>query len=143
MEWQEVLFAIINIYVLPFWFIMIVLPNKSFTKGAMQSLWIFAPLLVIYAALIIPGFAGVLADVANPQLSVIQELLGSPEGTLLAWTHLLAFDLFVGRWIYMDNQKKQGNSVLTGIALFFTLMSGPFGLLLYMIFGFASRKGKK
>jgi len=34
--------------------------------------------------------------------SGMRTLFGTGAGTTLAWVHFLAFDLFVGRWIYLD-----------------------------------------
>jgi len=46
--------------------------------------------------------------------------------------HFLAFDLFVGRWIYLDSRRRQVSPWLMAPLLFLTLMLGPAGLLLYL-----------
>lgn len=113
---------------------MILVPKWSKTEPIMRTLWIFLPLMLLYCAFIIPAFFnGALADFANPQFGIIQDLLGSPQGTLLAWVHILTFDLFVGRWIFLNSKETAVGRLGTGIALFFTLMSGPFGLLIYLV----------
>ncbi|MFQ3592420.1 MAG: abscisic acid-deficient protein Aba4 family protein, partial [Gemmataceae bacterium] len=44
----------------------------------------------------------------------------------------LTFDLFVGRWIYLDSRERGVSVWLTGPCLFLTLMFGPLGLLGYL-----------
>ena len=58
----------------------------------------------------------------------------SQRGALLAgWVHYLAFDLFVGAWIVATAPKYGIAHWLVLPCLFFTLMAGPVGLLLYFI----------
>ncbi|MCZ8170432.1 MAG: DUF4281 domain-containing protein, partial [Brevundimonas sp.] len=47
--------------------------------------------------------------------------------------HYLAFDLFVGLWIARDADAKGFGRVIQLPFLFFTLMAGPVGLLLWLI----------
>lgn len=134
MSWQEVLFIAANIYVLPFWFMIIFLPGTAVTRRVTESMWWAMPLVISYAAVIMPNIAEIFVQVANPQFGAIQQLLSSPTGVLLAWVHVLVFDLFVGRWVHLRAQKLKQSRVVVGIILFCTLMAGPFGLLLYLLF---------
>ena len=59
-------------------------------------------------------------------------LLGTPTGTTLAWAHFVAFDLFVGRWIYNDSRGRQYSAWWVSPILVLTLLVGPVGLLLYL-----------
>jgi hypothetical protein len=59
--------------------------------------------------------------------------MGSPAGATIAWVHFLAFDLFVGRWIYLDSQQRRISAWLMAPVLFLTLMLGPVGFLFYLI----------
>jgi hypothetical protein len=63
----------------------------------------------------------------------VANLLGSPEGAIIAWIHFLAFDLFVGRWIYLDSEEQRLSRWLMAPILFLTLMLGPIGFLSYLI----------
>jgi hypothetical protein len=58
-------------------------------------------------------------------------LLGTPEGATVAWAHFLAFDLFVGRWIFQDGVRVGLSAWLLSPLLFVVLMVGPLGFLLY------------
>lgn len=119
--------------VLPFWGLMILLPRWSWTQRIIRSpLVILAPAL-IYAALVLPQLGEVFSEVSNPTLLGIAGLLGSPAGAIIAWVHFLAFDLFVGRWIYLESRKLDLSAWFVSPILFLTLMLGPIGFLLYLI----------
>ena len=57
----------------------------------------------------------------------------SDGGIVLGWTHYLAFDLFVGLWIARDADAKGFSRLVQLPILFFTLMAGPIGLLLWLV----------
>ncbi len=119
---------------------MIALPQWSYTKRLIGSPWIIAPLALLYTVLVAPSFVGLLPDLANPQLPVLMKLFATPEGTTVAWIHIICFDLWVGRWIYLDSEKVQMPSWIRRIALLSVLMAGPFGAGLYLVIRHFSRK---
>ena len=112
---------------------MIVLPHWRWTLRLMQSLLVLVPVAVLYALLVLPHFGDIFIEVANPTLSSISALLGTPDGATIGWVHFLAFDLFVGRWVYLDSRERAISAWLMAPVLFFVLMLGPIGLLLYLI----------
>lgn len=119
--------------VAPFWLLMIALPGWRVTGRVIASPWIAAPAAALYLALVIPGLAGVLGAVSSPSLEAIAPMLGTPEGATVAWVHFLAFDLFVGRWVYLDARARGITPWLTSPLLFLTLMLGPAGLLGHLL----------
>lgn len=127
------LFQLSNVLVMPFWLLMIILPFWGWTKRIIRSPWIAAPVALLYAALVLPQLAGLLAELANPQLAQIAALLGTPAGATIGWVHFLAFDLFVGRWVYLDSRERNISAWLASPILFVVLMFGPLGLLLYLV----------
>jgi hypothetical protein len=129
---MDTLFSLANLYILPFWLLMIFLPHWRVTRRIVGSLWVVIPLAVLYAVLILPGLAVLLPGLANPALANIAALLGTPAGATIGWIHFLAFDLFVGRWAYLDSRERGLSAWLASPALFFILMVGPLGLLLYL-----------
>src|SRR6056297_897877 len=108
--------------VAPFWLLMIVLPGWRVTERVMASPWIAAPAAALYLALVVPGLPDVLAALSSPSLATIASMLGTPEGATLAWAHFLAFDLFVGRWVYLDARARGVTYWVTSPSLFATLM---------------------
>jgi hypothetical protein len=135
----EAAFGLANLYPMPFWVLMIVAPHWGWTRRVVSSLWIFAPLAIVYTALLILSIISPAANAPALDLAAlgtpqgIAALLGTPEGATVGWIHFLAFDLFVGRWIYLDSRERGLNAFLVAPTLFLTLMAGPFGLLLYLL----------
>ncbi|MFN8491450.1 MAG: ABA4-like family protein [Caldilineaceae bacterium] len=127
------LFQFANLWIMPFWLLMIVLPHWGWTKRIIGSFWIVAPLLLAYALLVLPQALAVLPALLNPTIPGIAALLGTPAGAAIGWIHFLAFDLFVGRWVYLDSRTRQLTAWLASPILFLILMFGPFGLLLYLL----------
>src|SRR5215470_2787038 len=130
---METLFKLSGLMVLPFWGLMIFLPGRRVTQRLMSSPMVCATPAAFYAALVIPRFAEVWRAVSSPELSGVAAILGSPAGAMIGWLHFLAFDLFVGRWIYLDSRERGVTAWVTAPALFLTLMLGPCGFLLYLI----------
>lgn len=130
---METLFSLSSFTVLPFWMLMILLPHWNWTWRVVRSPLVILPPALIYTALVLPRFGEVFSEVINPTLPGIAALLGSPAGATIAWVHFLAFDLFVGRWIYLDNRKLCLSAWLVSPVLFLTLMLGPIGFLLYLV----------
>src|SRR5712671_6401746 len=130
---MTVLFSLSNLLVLPFWGLLILLPRWRWTGRIMRSPFVSATPALLYAALVLPRLGTIWPAVARPTLTGIATLLGSPEGATIAWVHFLAFDLFVGRWIYLDSQDRRISAWLMVPVLFLTLMLGPAGFLVYLI----------
>jgi Domain of unknown function (DUF4281) len=137
MRWEvmivENLFAISSYLVLPFWALMIFLPHWSVTRRLIGSPLIAALPAILYGVLVLPRLVEVWSLVSRPGLAGIAGLLGSPAGATIAWLHFLAFDLFVGRWIYLDSRERGISVWLMAPVLYLTLMLGPCGFLLYLL----------
>ncbi|MEX1019756.1 MAG: ABA4-like family protein [Litorilinea sp.] len=132
---MEILFQIANLYILPFWLLMILLPGWRGSQRIMASIWTVIPLAAFYALGFVMSFSAdptALQELANPTLTGIAALLGTPAGAALGWIHFLAFDLFVGRWAYLDSRTRGISAWWVSPALIFVLMAGPLGLLLYL-----------
>ena len=129
---METLFSLSNLLVMPFWLLMILLPRWRWTMRIMASLWPIAPVALLYTVLVLPSLTALLPVLANPNLATIAALLGTAEGATTVWAHVLAFDLFVGRWVYWDAQRVGLRAWIVSPLLFFVLMVGPLGLIFYL-----------
>lgn len=127
------LFQLSNLWIMPFWLLMIFLPHWRWTKRLMALPWMVAVLALVYSVLVLPQALNVLPLLANPTLPGIAGLLGTPNGATIGWIHFLAFDMFVGRWVYLDSRTRNLTAWLASPAIFFVLMFGPFGFLLYLL----------
>ena len=125
-------FELSNLVVLPFWVLMVFAPGWSLTRRVVGSPWIVAPACVLYLVTLLPVAGMVLPEVIQPVQARVMSLLGTPTGTTLAWAHFVAFDLFVGRWIYCDGRARRYSSWWVSPILVATLLVGPIGLLIYL-----------
>lgn len=121
------LFDLANLFVLPFWALMILLPKWDVTKKVMESFLPFVALAGLYIYL----FSGTITPesaqaLSNPQLADIARFFATERIAATGWVHFLVFDLFVGRWIYWEGQK---TGVWTVHSLILCLFAGPVGLL--------------
>lgn len=130
---MERLFGLSGLLVLPFWALMILLPGWRVTRWVIGSPLIALAPALIYAALVLPRLAEVWAAVASPKLPAVAALLGTAEGATIAWLHFLAFDLFVGRWVYLESRERGRSPWLISPLLLLTLMLGPVGFSLYLL----------
>jgi hypothetical protein len=142
MNHMEFLFNLSNLLVLPFWLLMILLPHWRITRSVIPSLWIIVPSALLYSALVLPGLPSLIRALTNPSLEAIAAGLGTPEGATTVWAHLVTFDLFAGRWAYLDSRERQITAWLASPALIFIFMLGPFGLLLYLLLRSAYRRDR-
>jgi ABA DEFICIENT 4-like len=133
------LFSLANLSVLPAWMLMIVAPRRPLTERLVSSAWIFLAPIAIYAVLVVPALASVLPIVARPELAPVRALLGSPLGATAAWAHFLAFDLFVGRFIFLDAKARGFPARVVSPILLLTLLLGPLGLVAYL--GYRALRG--
>ena len=121
------LFNVANLFVLPFWALMILLPNWNITRKVMESYLPFVVLagayLYLFVVSITPENA---AALSNPQLADIARFFSNETAAATGWIHFLVMDLFVGRWIYWEGQKT-GIWTIHSIAL--CLFAGPLGVL--------------
>ena len=127
----EYLYSGANLFALPFWLLMVILPNWGVTRRVMASYWPFVPLALAYiycfAASIDPDS---LEAFANPTLSQLAGLFADERVMATGWIHFIVMDLFVGRWIYLQGQEK---GIFTRHSLALCLFAGPIGLLSHLV----------
>ncbi len=120
-------FNVANLFVLPFWALMILLPNWKVTRQIMSSYLPFVLLALGYLYLFVNSITPENAqDFSNIQLADVARLFADEKVAATGWIHFLVMDLFVGRWIYWEGQKT-GTWTIHSLAL--CLFAGPFGLL--------------
>ena len=129
---METIFSLSSLLVMPFWLLLIFLPRWRVTERVFQGPWVVVPAALLYAGLILPRFAAVFTAVSNPTLNGVMTFLAEPAAATAAWVHLLAFDLFVGRWVYLDGRSHNISAWFISPILFLVLMLGPLGFLLYL-----------
>ena len=128
----QLLFALTFPLAAPFWALMIFAPGWSVTRRVIASPLIVVPPLLVYALAVLPALSTVLPAVASPTLAGVAGLLGTPLGAAAGWAHFIAFDLFVGRWIYLDARERGVPHLVTAPVLVLTILLGPLGMLVHL-----------
>jgi hypothetical protein len=127
------IFDLSFLLVAPFWLLMIVVPRLTITRRVITSPFIAVGPAFIYLALVLPDIGNILPAVAQPQLDAIAALLGTPRGATIGWQHFLAFDLLVGRLVYLDAMERGITQWILAPVLLLTLLLGPIGYLLHLL----------
>ncbi len=133
----ENIYLIANWGVIPFWLLLIFIPNHQLTNFFTQS--VVAPLLLAI------GYA-YLSYLIYQEGNIFDsfELYGGLDGLysmfsneallLIFWLHFLAISLFTGSWIARDSKKYFIPKVITIPSLVLTYFTGPIGLVVYWFF---------
>ncbi|MGC9504231.1 ABA4-like family protein [Baaleninema sp.] len=125
------LFDLANLFVLPFWALMVLLPNWDVTRRVLRSNLPFVVLVAFYLYCISQSLNAESAEaLANPSLSQIARFFGEEPAAATGWAHFLVMDLFVGRWIYWEGQK---TGVWTTHSIVLCLFAGPVGVLSHIV----------
>lgn len=122
-----------SIWILPFWVLMWFLPEHDLTKRFVGNLrWSVYPLLIPYAILAIPNAPDILFTFASemPTPESVVELFADDEVVVLAWLHMLAFDLFIGRYVWLRMLAAKRPVYVSTPILFLCMMMAPLGFLL-------------
>lgn len=134
----------------PFWLLMILLPGNELTKkimGKMDVVIFFALLhfFIVSASIVQPGATAPLLefnDVFDPakdtQAAFMSMVTNYPNFVAEEWPHVLTWDLFVGRYIWLDGVKR---GIFTSHSVLFSNLIGPPGLLLHWVTCLVTGKG--
>ena len=133
----ENIYLIANWGVIPFWLLLIILPNHSLTNFFVQS--VIAPLIlaVAYAYVAYDIFLeGNILDSFQlySGLDGLYSMFSSEAFLLIFWIHFLAISLFLGAWITRDSKKYMVPRFFVINSLILTYFTGPVGLLIYWFF---------
>lgn len=138
---METLFKLINLFPMPIWLAMMFAPNHALTERASRSSTIFTIAALNYVTALVQAVRSGADEERLPNfttLAGISKGLGTPEGALAGWAHMLTLDLFTGAWIYRQCQRLHAPVWIRIPALLFTLLAGPFGLLIFLLWRFVA-----
>ncbi|SDG87147.1 protein of unknown function [Lentzea fradiae] len=127
------LFDLTFLLIAPFWALMILAPKWSWTKKIAESHLIVLPPVVIYVVLVLPVLPEVLALVSRPELGPLADFMATDTGAALVWAHMLAWDLFVGRWMYLESRRLDVHPLVMAPVLVITILLAPAGLPLFLV----------
>jgi hypothetical protein len=134
----DTLFLILNLVLHPAWALLVFAPRWRLTQRLVQSVVLPVALGLFYLVMVLtvdwPEGAG------GHNLQAAMKIFATPWGTLAAWVHYMAFDLFVGAWEVRDAIRRKVPHLAVVPCLVLTLMYGPAGFLLYLVIRAALRR---
>jgi len=123
--------------ILPFWVMLIIIPNSKFTTFFINS--VILPLIlstayiyVIYQAILLEE---PILDIFKIYFSLenLYTLFATESFLLIFWLHFLAVNLFLGSWVSRDGVKYNMTRSLVFLPLILVYFTGPLGLVLYWL----------
>ena len=134
---NENIYLIANWGVIPFWLLLVILPNHGITNFLAQS--IIVPLLLASAYSLIAYNIFLEGNILDSfelysGLDGLYSMFSNEAFLLIFWLHFLSISLFTGAWIVRDSSKFIMLRAFVVISLIFTYFSGPIGLLIYWFF---------
>jgi len=124
-----------NFGVLPFWLMLIFIPNARITKIFINS--IILP-LIISSTYIFIIYTMILSDESMSDffklylsLDNLYTLFATEGFLLVFWLHFVIINLFIGTWISKDGIKYGISKKIVFFPLVLIFFTGPLGLVLY------------
>ena len=132
------------------WLLIVALPRSTITERVMGPILPLVALSLVHFAIVVtaagaPGGTepiAIFADVFDPaksQLDGMVRLFEVRDFVAEEWPHVLIWDLFVGRAIWLDSLER--GTPFTWSSLLLTNGIGPPGMLLYVLLCLVSGKG--
>ncbi len=134
---SENIYLAANWGVIPFWLLLIFIPNHGFTNFFVQS--IIAPLLLAVSYGYLSYNLYLEDNLLNSfelysGLDGLYSMFANETFLLIFWLHFLAISLFAGAWIVRDSRKYLIPKIITIPSLILTYFTGPIGLVIYWFF---------
>ena len=134
---SENIYLIANWGVIPFWMLLIIIPNHGLTNFFVQS--IVAPLILGIAYIYLSYNLYLENDILSGfdlygGLDGLYSMFANEILLLIFWLHFLSISLFTGAWIVRDARKYFIPKIITIPSLVITYFSGPIGLVIYWFF---------
>ena len=130
----ENIYLVANWGVIPFWLLLIFIPQHQITNFLTQS--IIPPLLLgagyAYLSYLIYLEGELLAGFElYDGLDGLYSMFANEALLLVFWLHFLAISLFAGSWIVRDSKRYFIPKIVTIPSLILTYFTGPIGLVVY------------
>ena len=127
----------INFGILPFWLLLIFLPQSRFTQIFVNSIILPVILASAYVYVLYQNFLldEPLYNIFKLYLSLddLYTLFSTENFLLVFWIHFVALNLFLGSWVSRDGVKYNISRSLIFIPLLLIYFTGPLGLVIYWI----------
>jgi len=131
---NENIYLLANWGVLPFWLLLIFIPNHAITRFFCHSI---IPFLLLGSAYIFVSYQIFLNGnfwegfKLYYGLDGLDEIYAEETVRLVFWLHFLAISLFTGSWIARDCLKYTILKIFSMPCIVITYFSGPVGIIIY------------
>ena len=126
-----------NFGILPFWVMLIIIPNSKITQFFVNSIILPLVLSVAYVYIIYQTILldEAIFDIFRLYLSLdnLYTVFASESFLLFFWLHFLALNLFLGSWMSRDGIKYNMSRSQIFVPLILVYFTGPLGLVLYWV----------
>jgi hypothetical protein len=126
------LFELSFLLAAPVWLLMILAPNWAWTSRIAASPLTVVPVLLVYLGLAAPVLPELWAAVRAPDLDTFRELTALADGAGAIWAQVIAWDLLIGQWMFLESRRLGLHPLLTGPLLVLTVLLSPVGLLVLL-----------
>ncbi|MER7395693.1 ABA4-like family protein [Streptomyces sp. NPDC000151] len=116
----------------PVWALLILAPGRRWTDRIAASPLPMVPVLLVYLALAVPVFPRLWTAVSHPELGGFQDLMALDGGAAAIWAQVIAWDLFLGQWMYREARRLAIHPLVMGPLLVLTVLLSPIGVLLFL-----------
>ncbi|MFD7445016.1 ABA4-like family protein [Streptomyces sp. NPDC059909] len=116
----------------PFWLLMIFAPRWRWTARIAASPLTAVPILLVYLGLAVPVFPELWTAVREPDLETFRDLVAHADGAGAIWAQVIAWDLLIGQWMYLEGRQLGLHPLLMGPLLVLTILLSPIGLLVFL-----------
>ena len=127
-----------NFGVLPFWLLLIIMPNSKITQLFVNSIVLPLILSTVYVYIIYQTtlLDESMFDIFKLYLSLdnLYTVFATESFLLAFWIHFLVLNLFLGSWVSRDGVKYNMSRKFVAIPLITIYLTGPLGLVLYWLF---------
>ena len=133
----EMVYLWLNIGVIPFWLMLIFLPNSKLGSIFVSSIF---PIFVLSGAFCFVIYKSYLNsydfyNIFSLYLGInnLVDLFSNHEFLIIFWIHFLAINLFCGSWMSRDGARLLISKYIMFFPLLITYFIGPLGVLIYWI----------
>jgi len=126
-----------NFGVLPFWFMLILIPNSRVSQILINSIILPLILASAYVYVIYQSFLldESIFDILKlySSLDNLYTVFATESFLVVFWLHFLTLNLFLGSWVSRDGIKYNISRSLVVFPLILIYFTGPLGLVLYWL----------
>lgn len=116
----------------PFWLLMILAPNWRPTARVAASPLTVLPVLAVYLLMAVPVFPELWDAVLSPDIDTFRELTALANGAGAIWAQVIAWDLLLGQWMFLEGRRLGISPLVMGPLLVLTILLSPFALLVFL-----------